>query len=722
MGGRLSSVWMNAPRNSSRPAWLLQQLRHARALSRAHGRQAAVGDRLDALARKAPTRRAETARALSAEQQLADAEQRIEDTRQRLHAAERTIAALESTLAGVQSSLAGIALADAERANAERVNAALPAHTSNVPDAVLDWLWAANAPLRSHPRVTVVMPTAFHDRAGLLRSAIDSVLGQTYGSWNLLVVDDSIDGFLTERPDWWPHDGRISVLRAGGLGASAARRLALDVAVGDVIAYLDDDCRWYPWWLHAVAQAFAADETIDAVHGVRIVEGAGQPWAHADSVDPLTTLQHNPVDTNVLAHRSRLGDGMWVVNPEIDSCSDYGAVVLLAGARWKYVAVPAVAYGESAPHRYWRTQRQDLNVANRQVVRAAARASRPLRVLAHNDIYPQLSETYVGDELEALRRNGVEIVMSRERPAIVAAPSRLAVPMFESMEEAAAGFDPDVVLMHWGDVAARTRARCAALNLPFAVRLHSFDAPIPIGQILDDWCVGAWGFAHWPITDPRQHPLDTLLVDPLEPDPTTRERSVLSASALLSKKGFETLVRAAEIARIDRLDIVAATTNGHVDLRQSLDELAAGSSGPVKVQFDLPYHAVQQLGRRAGALIYSIRRGTPLGQPRSVIEAALLGTPLVVPNIPSLHDMVGSTAHFYEPDDAQSLAAAIDAALDSPASWDDRVGLAERVRERHASEDVFTRWADDLTAAVVGWHRAHRPGRNAENQRWWWPG
>ena len=699
---------------------------------------AAAADRLDALGRKAPARIAETARALSAEEQFAAADRRIEDARQRLsvaelqsaaeqrrledtlqrlHVAEQTIAALESNLASVQSSLAEASLAEAERANA-----AIQAPTANVPDAVLDWLWAANAPLSSHPRITVVIPAAFPDRAGLLRSAIDSVIGQSYGSWNLLIVDDSPDGFLDERPDWLPADDRIAVLRAGGRGASAARRLALDVAMGDVIAYLDDDCRWYPWWLHAVAQAFAADETVDAVHGVRIVEGAGQPWAHADSVDALTTLLHNPVDTNVLAHRARLGDGMWVVNPEIDSCSDYGIVVMLAAARWKYLAVPAAAYGESAPHRYWAAQRHDRNVVNRQLVRAAARASRPLRVLAHNDIYPQLSETYVGDELEALRRNGVEIVMSRESPAIVAAPSRLAVPLFESLEEAAARFDPDVVLMHWGDVAMRTRARCAALNVPFAVRLHSFDAPVPIGQILDDCCVGAWGFAHWPITDPRQHRLDTLLVDPLEPDPSPRERSVLSASALLSKKGFETLVRAAEIARIDGLDIVAATTNGHVGLRQSLDELAAGSSAAVMVQFDLPYQSVQQLGRRAGALIYSLRRGTPVGQPRSVIEAALLGTPLVVPNIPALYDLVGSTAHFYEPDDAQSLAAAIDAALDSPASWDERVALAHRVRERHASEDVFTRWADDLTAAVVGWHRAHRPGRDAENQRWWWPG
>ncbi|WP_026876265.1 glycosyltransferase [Jiangella gansuensis] len=101
------------------------------------------------------------------------------------------------------------------------------------------------------PLVTVVIPTK--DRRQGVLTAIDSVVGQTYRNWQLIVVDDGSTDGTAEAIEPLLADPRIELVRreqAGGV--SAARNAGLAHARGEYVAYLDSDNTWVPDFLEVM--------------------------------------------------------------------------------------------------------------------------------------------------------------------------------------------------------------------------------------------------------------------------------------------------------------------------------------------------------------------------------------------------------------------------------------------------------------------------------------
>lgn len=93
------------------------------------------------------------------------------------------------------------------------------------------------------PRFSVVMP--LYNKAPHLQRSVGSVLNQTRGDWELVVVDDgSTDGSLGELGKY--DDPRIRLYHRSppNAGGDAARHLAIQKAEGRWIAFLDPDDRW----------------------------------------------------------------------------------------------------------------------------------------------------------------------------------------------------------------------------------------------------------------------------------------------------------------------------------------------------------------------------------------------------------------------------------------------------------------------------------------------
>jgi glycosyltransferase involved in cell wall biosynthesis len=88
------------------------------------------------------------------------------------------------------------------------------------------------------PLVSVIIPT--YNREQLVSYAIQSILNQTYGDWELLVVDDGSTD-QTEEVIRLFKDPRISYYQQKNLGPAAARNYGLRVARGELIAFLDSD-------------------------------------------------------------------------------------------------------------------------------------------------------------------------------------------------------------------------------------------------------------------------------------------------------------------------------------------------------------------------------------------------------------------------------------------------------------------------------------------------
>ena len=114
------------------------------------------------------------------------------------------------------------------------------------------------------PMVSVVVPTV--GRSPWLRQAIQSVLGQTYGNCEVVVVNDSADDFeeSAHRLEWTLRCGdRLRVIHSGGVGGGAARNAGVKAARGEWIAFLDDDDEWMPEKLERqMDEALRAEEAL----------------------------------------------------------------------------------------------------------------------------------------------------------------------------------------------------------------------------------------------------------------------------------------------------------------------------------------------------------------------------------------------------------------------------------------------------------------------------
>jgi glycosyltransferase involved in cell wall biosynthesis len=95
--------------------------------------------------------------------------------------------------------------------------------------------------MNNNPLVSVIIPT--YNRAGILRSAIDSALQQSYTNIQLLVIDDGSTDGTSELMKDYPQ---VEYIIKEHAGQAAARNCGLKHAKGSVIASLDSDDIWNP--------------------------------------------------------------------------------------------------------------------------------------------------------------------------------------------------------------------------------------------------------------------------------------------------------------------------------------------------------------------------------------------------------------------------------------------------------------------------------------------
>lgn len=113
--------------------------------------------------------------------------------------------------------------------------------------------------MNTKPKVTVIIPT--YQRPNILGRAIESVLGQTFQDFEIIVIDDAskdhteevVGRFLKKRVKFYQHESQK--------GGGAARNTGLRHAIGEYIAFLDDDDEWYPEKLEMQVQLLEKSST-----------------------------------------------------------------------------------------------------------------------------------------------------------------------------------------------------------------------------------------------------------------------------------------------------------------------------------------------------------------------------------------------------------------------------------------------------------------------------
>jgi GT2 family glycosyltransferase len=143
----------------------------------------------------------------------------------------------------------------------------------------------------SEPLVSVILPT--YNRGPLLQQAVASVVAQTFGDWELIVVDDGSTDRTDDANDTDDTaarvarvgDPRIRLLARSHGGAAAARNAGLDAARGHWVAFLDSDDLWLPDKLERQLSALRNHPDCRwSCTGVGFIDADGAPTAqHAGS-------------------------------------------------------------------------------------------------------------------------------------------------------------------------------------------------------------------------------------------------------------------------------------------------------------------------------------------------------------------------------------------------------------------------------------------------------
>jgi GT2 family glycosyltransferase len=102
----------------------------------------------------------------------------------------------------------------------------------------------------SPPRVSVVVCTYNGHRT--IRECLEGLSKLDYPDFEVLVVDDGSTDPMTRTAE----EFGFNLIRTENLGLSSARNIALEVATGEIIAYIDDDAYPDPDWLTYLVSAF----------------------------------------------------------------------------------------------------------------------------------------------------------------------------------------------------------------------------------------------------------------------------------------------------------------------------------------------------------------------------------------------------------------------------------------------------------------------------------
>src|SRR5947208_2324953 len=115
----------------------------------------------------------------------------------------------------------------------------------------------------SQPLISIIIPT--RDRADLLRETLDSVLAQTFETWEAVVIDDhSTDQTPQYLREMSAEDARIRFFSLNDKsGAPAARNLGIAEARGELVIFLDSDDLLAPHCLERRIEFIAARPELD---------------------------------------------------------------------------------------------------------------------------------------------------------------------------------------------------------------------------------------------------------------------------------------------------------------------------------------------------------------------------------------------------------------------------------------------------------------------------
>jgi len=222
---------------------------------------------------------------------------------------------------------------------------------TNVSQNNVDGLPSAGAEssgLEKMPVVSVVIPA--YNAAGSIKRALDSVFSQTYGSFEVIVVNDGSPDTEQLESAISAYSDRVRYLKQENRGPGGARNAGILAALGKYVAFLDSDDTWLPGHLSQQIAMLNADSSLDLVYADSVLMRDGKWITTAFASEP----QHPPVtfekllteectigtSSTVTLRRAVIDAGLF--DERFRCCEDFDLWLRMAfrGARMEYHSAP----------------------------------------------------------------------------------------------------------------------------------------------------------------------------------------------------------------------------------------------------------------------------------------------------------------------------------------------------------------------------------------------
>ena len=156
------------------------------------------------------------------------------------------------------------------------------------------------------PELSIIVPVYKVEK--YLPRCIDSILAQTFGDFELVLIDDgSPDGCGRICDEYARKDKRIVVIHQKNMGVSAARNAGLDIAHGRYIGFVDSDDWIEPQMYEVMMDAIRENGADMAVCGVRYADEDGK-FTRADRLSEGVYTRAGLLE-DVFAMPNKLGGG-----------------------------------------------------------------------------------------------------------------------------------------------------------------------------------------------------------------------------------------------------------------------------------------------------------------------------------------------------------------------------------------------------------------------------
>lgn len=202
-----------------------------------------------------------------------------------------------------------------------------------------------------NPKISIITPL-FNTPEKYLRQMIESVIAQTYGNWELCIVDFSDDpdspvGSIAS--DYAAQDPRIIFKRDDeNRGISENTNTCISLATGEYIGILDHDDVLHPSALFEVMKAIEEQADFIYTDEIKFEENILYPFAPAFKPDfGREELRVRNYICHFNVYKRSLLDKAGLYNPEYDGSQDHDIVLRLTEKAQKIVHIPKILY-------YWR--------------------------------------------------------------------------------------------------------------------------------------------------------------------------------------------------------------------------------------------------------------------------------------------------------------------------------------------------------------------------------